>query len=172
VEYGVLGQLRVGTSERELTPPGQRARDLLAVLLLRRDQPVDPAVLLDLVWGDEAPALDTSVVHTVVARLRRLLGSDEIETTGRGYRLRPGSTDEAVFAGLVAEAQRLRTEAPERSIPLLREALGLGRADRAYADVSEDLVAAEAERLRDWRSALTESLAELLLEQGDRGSVD
>lgn len=172
MEYGVLGQLRVGTPERDLTPPGQRARDLLAVLLLRRDQSVDPAVLLDLVWGDEALPLDTSVVHTVVARLRRLLGSDEIETTGRGYRLCPASTDEAAFADLVAEAQRVRTEAPGRSIQLLREALGLWRADRAYADVTESLVAAEAERLRDWRSTVTENLAELLLERGDRESVD
>jgi predicted ATPase/DNA-binding SARP family transcriptional activator len=171
VEYGVLGQLRVGGPGHERTPTGQRARDVLAVLLARRDQSVDPLVLLDLVWGEESLPLDVSVVHTVVARLRRTLGSEEIETTGRGYRLRPGSVDETGFADLVEQAQRLRTGNPDRSIELFREGLALWRADRAYADVTDHLVSAEVARLGEWRSSATQGLAELLLEQGHREAV-
>ena len=41
VDYAVLGQLRVGHPGGDLTPPGQRARDLLAVLLTRRGRCTD-----------------------------------------------------------------------------------------------------------------------------------
>lgn len=167
MEYRVLGQLQVGTAEHDLTPKGQRARDLLAVLLVRREQSVDPLVILDLVWGDRAAPLEVSVVHTAVARLRRSIGSDEIETTDRGYRLRPGSHDEAAFSDLVAQAQHLPQGAPDRAIRRYREALALWRADHAYADVTDDLVAADVARLGEWRSSASQALAELLLERGE-----
>ena len=57
------------------------------MLLQRRGHVVTPDVLLDLVWGDAAAELTASTVHTVVARLRRALGSDVIETHDAGYRL-------------------------------------------------------------------------------------
>lgn len=172
VEYGVLGQLRVGTPERDLTPPGQRARDVLAVLLTRRDQAVDPTVLLDLAWGDEAISLDISVVYTLVARLRRTLGREAIETTGRGYRLRSVEIDDLRFGDLVEQAQRCRTQEPARAIELLREGLDLWRGDHAYADISDHLVAAEVGRLRERRAGATEMLAELLLARSGPGDLD
>ncbi|WP_395693441.1 BTAD domain-containing putative transcriptional regulator [Nocardioides sp.] len=140
---------------------------MLALLLARCDQPVDPQVILDLVWGDQALPLDVSVVHTTVARLRRAIGSDQIETTDRGYRLRAGTTDESAFSDHVARAERLRQGDPDRAIQLYREALGLWRADRAYADVTDHLVAAEVAKLGEWRSAASQALAELLMERGE-----
>jgi predicted ATPase/DNA-binding SARP family transcriptional activator len=172
VEYGVLGQLMVSSSGQDVTPSGQRARDLLATLLVKRDQSVDPLLLLDLVWGGESAPPEASVVHTVVARLRRTLGRDAIETTGRGYRLRPETTDEQTFMDLVAQAERARTGEPDRAIGLLREALGLWRADRAYADITDELVVAEVARLREVRAAATENLGELLLERGAKTDVE
>lgn len=162
----------MGGPEQDATPPGQRARDLLAVLLVRRNQAVDPMVLLDLVWGSEAALLDTSVVHTVVARLRRTLGRDAIETTGRGYRLHPDVTDEDAFVDLVEQAQRARHDKPDRAITLLKDALALWRADRAYADVTAELVAAEVGRLRERRSVATEVLAGLLLARGTKSDIE
>lgn len=172
VDYAVLGQLRVGDPDGDLTPPGQRARDLLAVLLTRRGRIVEPQVLLDLVWGPEAADLTVAVVHTVVARLRRTLGKDAIETTGRGYRIANARVDEDRFVDLVERAQRCRTEAPEQAIDLARQALAIWRSDTAFADISEHLVGAELGRLAKRRDAAIELLAELLLADEGTAEVD
>ena len=73
----VLSALRVTEPVSTGPPRGQRSRDLLAALLLRRGQPVDPGVLLDLVWGDGG-RLTPAVVHTQVARLRRDIGGKQV----------------------------------------------------------------------------------------------
>lgn len=135
--------------------------------MVRRQQSVDPSVILDLVWGESAVSLDVSVVHTAVARLRRVIGGREIETTDRGYRLRSDATDQAAFSDLVTRAQDLGHEDPDRAVRLYREALSLWRADRAYADVTDHLVAAEVARLGEWRSSASQALAELLLDRGE-----
>ena len=171
MEYGVLGRLCADDSGHDRTPRGARGRDLLAALLLRRDQAVDPDVLLDLVWGDDAARLTVAVVHTNVARLRRRLGPGSIETTGSGYRLR-GTTDADRFVTLVTAARRDRDAHPERAVGRLREALALWREDVAYADARDDLVAAERPRLHELRDGAVELLAALLLTGPDPGDAD
>ncbi len=160
MQYGVLGPLQVFRNGRDVTPRGQRTRDVLAVLLLRRGQAVDPLVLLDLVWGDEAAGLDAAVVHTVIARLRRTLGPDAIETSASGYRLGAASVDEEAYAALVARARNADSTA---SVELLREALGAWRSVPAYGDVSDGLVSIERARLHEMRHMARESLADALL---------
>ena len=160
MQYGVLGPLQVFRDGRDVTPRGQRTRDVLAVLLLRRGQAVDPLVLLDLVWGDEAVGLDAAVVHTVIARLRRTLGPDAIETSASGYRLGAVFVDEEAFAALVAPARNADSTA---SVELLREALGLWRSVPAYGEVSDHLVSIERARLHEMRHMTRENLADALL---------
>lgn len=168
VEYGVLGQLRAADQGTERTLRGQRARDVLAVLLLRQGSPVDPQVLLDAVWGEEAANLAPSVVHTVVARLRRALGENGVETTETGYRVSAGaSSDATAFADLVRTARSLEPAQAEQSITALRSALDLWRGPRAYDDVTDEIVAAERQRLEDLRATAVESLAESLLTLSD-----
>jgi predicted ATPase len=171
VEYGVLGRLCADDSGRDLTPTGARGRDLLAVLLLRRGQAVDPEVLLDLVWGPDPHGLGVAVVHTTVARLRRRLGPGSIETTGSGYRL-VGDTDADRFTDLVTDARRVRGSDPAAAIGHLRAALALWRGERAYADARDDLVAGERPRLHELRDGAVELLAGLLLEGADPDGAD
>ncbi|MET3962116.1 DNA-binding SARP family transcriptional activator [Marmoricola sp. OAE513] len=164
MEYGVLGALRVTDGTAVLTPRGQRPRDLLAMLLLRHPNAVDASVLLEGVWGDDAAELAPAVVHTVVARLRRSLGEDQVETSEVGYRLRPGTAVDAVaFADLVRSARALEPAQASESIEVLRTALALWRGDRAFDDVSDHLVTAERQRLDALRATAVESLAESLL---------
>ncbi len=168
MEGAVLGEVRIRTGDADLVPRGQRSRDLLAALMLRRGQSVEPLVLLDQVWGDTA-GRGTALVHTQVARLRRDIGSDTVLTTENGYRLAELSLDADRFADLVARA---RGGPPETAVDTLREALGLWRGTRPYADVAEDLVSAEASRLLGLRTASLELLAERLLDRRDHAGAE
>src|SRR5664279_5184269 len=67
MRVGVLGPLVVQLGDGDISVPGQRQRDLLTALLLRRGTPVPPEVLLDLVWRNENE-LTVAVVHTAVAQ--------------------------------------------------------------------------------------------------------
>ncbi len=161
VEAAVLGEVRVGRSGLDRAPRGQRSRDLLALLLVRRGQSVDPAVLLEHVWG-EGSGLGVAVVHTQVARLRRDLGGDTVLTTETGYRAAELDLDADRFAELVGRA---RGDQPQEAVAQLREALGLWRGDRPYADVTGELVAAETSRLVALRTVARELLAGRLLDR-------
>src|SRR5215813_11434311 len=68
-----LGAVRAWLTDRELALGAPRQRAVLAVLALRANQPVTRDQLIDAIWGYEPPAAATNVVHTYVARLRRVL---------------------------------------------------------------------------------------------------
>src|SRR6476619_4917200 len=107
MQVAVLGPLTVRLDDHDVTPCGQRVRDVFVVLLQRRGRPVTAEVLLDLVWGDDAGGLTAAVVHTVIARLRRHLGPASVVLREGGYLLDPGAaTDEDVFLELIAAARR------------------------------------------------------------------
>ena len=127
MQIGVLGPLLVQRDGAPVTPRGQRPRDVLAVLLQRRGQSVPPETILDLVWGsgDSGATLSVAAVHTVIARLRRSLGVDVVETHDIGYRLTGAATTDAeAFADRV---RRARGVPAAEAVPLYREALALWR---------------------------------------------
>lgn len=164
MEIAVLGELRVREGDLDRTPRGQRSRDLLAVLLMRRGQAVEPSTLLDLVWGQEAAALSAAVVHTQVARLRRALGENVVETTDTGYRLGDASTDAEEFLRGVDQARAIRD--PAAALVCLDQALARWRGTEAYADVSSAIVEPEVVRLDEARTDALELRADLLLRTG------
>ncbi|MGD9960992.1 BTAD domain-containing putative transcriptional regulator [Nocardioides sp.] len=168
MQYAVLGPLRALRDGRDVTPRGQRGRDVLALLILRRGQSVDPQVLLDQVWQSEATGLDATVVHTVVARLRHRLGADTIETTSTGYRLAEAPIDQVAFEDHLTRARGAPTT---QSTAELRSALALWRADPAYSDVSQNLTATEQPRLAELRHSAQEALIDDLLASGDAAAM-
>lgn len=163
IRVEVLGDLRARTGAGPCTVGGPRSRDLLASLLVRTGQSVDPALLLDLVWEDAS--LGVAVVHTQVARLRRAVDAELVHTTGLGYRIGPVVTDADEFESLARQA----TEAgeAEHAVRLLRTALGLWRGGTAFTGVRPELVAPEITRLDDRRQSAQERLAEVLLQLPD-----
>lgn len=132
------------------------------MLLLRRGQVVDPQRILELVWGHEAVSLTPAVVHTVVSRLRRSLGTTAVETTPTGYRLGPGSLDSDEFVQAVEPPGR---ESPQETVDRLRAALSIWRGPTAYADVDATLLSAEGTRLEELRALARHHLVDALLDQ-------
>jgi DNA-binding SARP family transcriptional activator/tetratricopeptide (TPR) repeat protein len=110
----ILGPLRVWRGGVELdTGPRQQAY-ILALLLARVGRPVSTSELVDLMWGEDAPASAVNVVQKYVGTLRRLLepalpvrGTGAyLFRRGNGYLFEPGPgmLDLAVFRGLVRAA--------------------------------------------------------------------
>jgi DNA-binding SARP family transcriptional activator/tetratricopeptide (TPR) repeat protein len=175
MHVGVLGPLVVEVGNGVVGVPGRRQRDLLAVLLLRRRTAVSPEALLDAVWRNES-GLTVSVVHTAVARLRRLCGVGLIERRDAGYALaRSIVTDADAFTEHVRSARRARRREDLAAAAVqYRAALADWRGPTPLADVSAHLVEADRARLTEVRVAVREELAELLLahpEVGDAGEA-
>ncbi|MEI2776719.1 MAG: BTAD domain-containing putative transcriptional regulator [Tetrasphaera sp.] len=165
VDFQVLGALQAGPNPNAVR--GQRARDVLALLVLRRGRPLSPELILDAVWADDAHRLDASVVHTVIARLRRALGHASITRHDQGYHLaRDIRVDADEFTRLVTAAQAMVPERHGEIVELLRRALALWTGPEAYAGVSDALVATDRPRLHELRDTATEQLAERLLAAG------
>lgn len=162
MDYRVLGQVQVAGDGAPLR--GRRPRDVLAFLLARRSRPLAPDVILDAVWDNEAYTLDVSVVHTVIARLRRVLGADAIRRHDNGYQLDPQAhVDADEFTRLLSAARTLVPDRQGEIVALLRRALSLWTGPEAYSGVSDSLVATERPRLHELRDSAIEQLAERLL---------
>src|SRR5688572_13802002 len=76
VGIGVLGPVTVGGATRL----GPRDRTVLAALVVCGDEALGFEQLAEAVWGGEPPASWRKVLHGCVARLRRTLGAEAIET--------------------------------------------------------------------------------------------
>ncbi|MFD1150710.1 AfsR/SARP family transcriptional regulator [Saccharothrix hoggarensis] len=110
IRFNVLGPLEVWHGGRRVPVPAGRARLLLAVLLLRANQPVSADELVDRLWDGEAPNPDRAkaTLQMVVRRLRQALGeANVVRTTTGGYLadLPPGALDLREFRDLVAEGR-------------------------------------------------------------------
>ena len=137
MEFRLLGPLEV-EGEHGVVPLGSgKQRSLLASLLLRANQSVSRASLIDDLWGDEPPSSAAHSVEVYVSRLRKTLheagGDGALATRGNGYLLQVGAgeSDAARFEKLLEQAGSAE---PEQEASLFREALALWRGP-ALADV-------------------------------------
>ena len=113
MEFRILGTLEVEDEGRLLKLGGTRQRAVLALLLLHANDVVPRARLIDELWGGEPPDTARTALQVHGSQLRKLLGSDRIETRSPGYALRvePGELDLERFQELVAQARRLEPAA-------------------------------------------------------------
>ncbi|HEX8866009.1 MAG TPA: AfsR/SARP family transcriptional regulator, partial [Lentzea sp.] len=117
VEYRVLGPLEVLLDGAPVAVPAGRCRALLATLLLRANEFVSTAEIVERLWDGAPPSLDRAgkTVHMIVTRLRQALGPASCVRTGPGgYAavVEPGQLDLLRFrahlnAGEHAEATAL-----------------------------------------------------------------
>jgi DNA-binding SARP family transcriptional activator len=112
---------------------------LLALLLLRANEPVSSEVLVEQWCGEAPPPTAQKMLHNQVAALRRVLGGERrLETRGSGYRLRvaEGKRDVDCFEALAARGRECLERGPQAAAGAFGEALGLWRgpalADLAY----------------------------------------
>jgi DNA-binding SARP family transcriptional activator len=137
----VLGPWRVVIAGRPVEIPAGQMRVLLAALAVSAGSPVPLDVLVVRLWPGRSPMRERATIHTYVARLRRLLGRETIETTPVGYQLmvEPGHIDLWLFKDLLRRA----AEAPAgEELALLRAALALWRGE-PFAEVASDWLSSE-----------------------------
>jgi DNA-binding SARP family transcriptional activator/DNA-binding CsgD family transcriptional regulator len=86
MEIWVLGTLEVSHDGRPVDVRGPLPRRLLALLALTPGREVSTERILEVLWGDDAPAAATTTLQSHVARLRRDLPVPAVLRTGRhGY---------------------------------------------------------------------------------------
>jgi DNA-binding SARP family transcriptional activator len=175
--FGVLGPLEVTAGGSPVPVIGRRQRELLAVLLLRANQPVSVDLLVDMIWPDRPPASAHRQVQNGVGRLRRTLTTggvrpDVIETRPGGYLLRIGADglDALAFATHVAMGKQAAADRLADAVVSLRAALALWRGP-PLADIDDHLVAREAHLLDEQRVAVLEDCVELELRLGRHDEV-
>jgi ABC-type transport system substrate-binding protein/DNA-binding SARP family transcriptional activator/streptogramin lyase len=178
IDYRLLGPIEAGVNGRVLDIAGHKQLALLAVLVLRANQPVSRDVLVDWLWGEHPPP---GVQHTLdvhISRLRKTLesaaGQQVVLTRPGAYLLRAAadSVDMRRFERLAKEGHRALAEnAPDRAAAELSEALALWRG-APLADVSDEAFAQpEIARLNDLRMGIIEDRIEADLALGRHGGV-
>ncbi|MEV0675007.1 BTAD domain-containing putative transcriptional regulator [Actinosynnema sp. NPDC050436] len=172
MRFGVLGPLRVWRDGVELPVGGPRQRDLLALLLLRRNRFLTTDWLADALWDGRPPASAAVTLRTHVAGLRRVLepGRGHREPAGLlrgrpgGYELvvPPDAVDAARFTALADDAAAALAAG---DVPLAehryRAALALWRGDvpTGLAAVRAEVAGLAEARLAAEEGLLTSAVA-------------
>ncbi|MEN3312824.1 MAG: hypothetical protein V7645_2153 [Actinomycetota bacterium] len=169
MDYRILGPLEALDGERQLPLGGARQRAVLALLLLHGNETLTRDVIVDELWGDEAPPTAAKVLQNCVSALRKELPPDTIRTVAGAYglALEPGELDRDRFERLLAEGRAAleagdHTEASDQ----LRRALALWRgaplSDLSYEPFAQD----EIKRLEELHIAALEDKIESELALG------
>ncbi|MFJ8017052.1 BTAD domain-containing putative transcriptional regulator [Streptomyces sp. NPDC096339] len=175
MRFEVLGPVTVRADDGTPVPvPEAKVRALLADLLVHRGRPVPVDRLIDDLWGDSVPGNPANTLQTKVSQLRRALAKADpaaralVEFGPAGYALRVDeeAVDAGRFAALTARARRQPD--PASRVSLLSQALGLWRAEEAYADQRDaGFAQAAIAGLAEQRLTVWEEYAELRLEIGE-----
>jgi len=168
----LLGPIDV-VADGEIRPvPGIRRKAVLAALALPARQVVSTDRLVDIVWGDTAPASAVNSLQNHVGFLRRVLGDRlAIRTQPPGYVLDLGGAATDVEDAEQSIRQGLRASDPEARTKLLQAAVDLWRG-RALPEVAclawfED----QAQRLDQVLLQARQALAESRLAMGQHHEV-
>ncbi len=144
-----------------------KERALLAELVLHANQIVSRERLMEVVWGENAPATAAATLNTYVSHLRSALEPGRAPRTRPGLLLTrepgyllavdPDCVDALRFERLAGEGRRALAagDAPTAAATL-REGLGLWRGDALADFVYEPFAQAEATRLEELRLATLE----------------
>ncbi len=167
----IVGQSSDGPNVVNVGTHKQRA--VLALLALQVGEVVSRDVVIDRLWGTQAPTSAVFTVRSLVSRLRRVLqsadGAFTVETKDPGWVLRadPERIDAGRFAALLVAARAAQSRGePAAAAATLRQALDLWRGDALADVVGAGYLAAEATHLNETRLQAVEDLAEAELAAG------
>jgi DNA-binding SARP family transcriptional activator len=95
-----------GVHWRQRAVVGDRPQPLLAALAARGGRPVPDDELIQLIWGEEAPANGLKSLQVLVSRTRSACGADTVVREDAGYRLgaTPSEVDSTRLSELVRDA--------------------------------------------------------------------
>jgi DNA-binding SARP family transcriptional activator len=169
MDYRILGPLEALDGERQLPLGGARQRAVLALLLLRGNETLTRDVIVDELWGDDAPPTAAKVLQNCVSALRKELPTDTIRTVAGAYQLalEPDELDRDRFERLLAEGRAaLETGDNAEASDQFRSALALWRgaplSDLSYEPFAQD----EIKRLEELHVAALEDRIESELALG------
>jgi DNA-binding winged helix-turn-helix (wHTH) protein len=117
--FRVLGPVEA-VRDGVVVPLGRRTlTDLFAVLAVSPGQVVTTEAIIQAVWHAGAPAHPRATLHSAVARLRRMIGEDFIQTHPSGYTFQATASDLDLlrFEELRATAARPPHTGPPRTQP-------------------------------------------------------
>lgn len=158
MEFRLLGPIEVVGDHGPVRLGGEKARAVLAALMLRRARAVSPETLVHAVW-ERPPPTARHAVAVYVSRLRRAVaaadgGRQRIVTRQSGYALEidPGELDVEVFRFAAARGREaMATHDWQTAWKTLGDALGTWRATPLACLTSSPLIetrlALEEERL-------------------------
>lgn len=169
MDFRLLGPLEVALDGLPVSLGGARARALLALLLLHRNEVVPLDKIVDELWA-EPPKTAEQVVRVYVSNLRKALGTPEIVLTrGGGYLLQVGADDVDAdrFDALRTEGHRLLAAGEAiQAVETLGDALALWRGAPLQDFAYERFAQSEIARLEELRLATLEDLFDARLAAG------
>ena len=173
---GVLGPPIVVTARGTCSVGGLAGR--LLVALAAADAPVDVKRLTEILWRDEPPATARAALHVHLGRVRRALagcegGTELVERTDVGYRLRPGTwqLDADLAAERAAQAGALLDQDADRALAAARASLQLWRGP-AFSVGGEVVAPVAAQRAGALRLEVEELEVAALLAAGRAGEAE
>lgn len=174
MEFRVLGPLEVSHDGKQVQLGSRKQRALLAILLLRANEPVTRDVLIDELWSERPPPSAAHTLHAYVSRLRKSFRAAGVEDPvlvrrAFGYMLRVGfgELDLHRFQQLAEDGRRsLSAGSPERAAEKLCEALSLWNGPPLADLAFEGFARIEVEQLDEQRLAVLEDRIEADLAVG------
>lgn len=172
MQVRLLGPVEVASGDLTRPVPGLRRKAVLAVLGLHAGQVVSSDHLIDVVWGENAPATALNTLQRHISYLRVLLGAKaSIVARPPGYVLDIG--DEATDVEAAERLIRQGTQSPDpaQTVTHLRAALALWRG-RPLADVAElRWLGEQAERLDHTEHEAVRALVDARLALGEHAQL-
>src|SRR2546430_5428211 len=171
MDYRILGPLEAFADGRGISLGGARQRAVLALLLLHGNETLTSDVIVDELWGDDAPPTAGKVLQNCVSALRKQLpgGAETLRTVGGAYALRvvADALDRDRFERLLAEGRAaLAAGDSAAASDRLQDALALWRgaplSDFSYEPFAQE----EIKRLEELHLAATEERIEADLALG------
>jgi DNA-binding SARP family transcriptional activator len=179
VEFLLLGPVEVRSGAAHLQLSSQRQRAVLAALLLTPGAVVAPHRLVEMVWGDAAPASAVANLRTHVSQLRRQLagvedGDPRILARAGGYLIdiHRDKLDIERFEQLAESGRCARLFGDDqRAAGLFGQALQLWRGTPLANLRSTAAIDSEVQRLHESRLAVIEALCRCRLNLGAHAEV-
>jgi DNA-binding SARP family transcriptional activator len=178
MRINVLGPIEVIADGKVVPLTGHGQRALLAALAFDHGKIVPADGLIEIIWGESAPASARTKIQSHVSALRRAIGcgvrdaDSPLLTIPPGYLLSEcAQTDLAEFGVLAARGSKA-AEAGEPGVAstMFGDALALWRGT-AFAGVGSAALRAAAESLAERRLLVAEAKAEADLLLGRHGTV-
>ncbi|MFC4334847.1 BTAD domain-containing putative transcriptional regulator [Salininema proteolyticum] len=167
----LFGPVRFELDGRPLLLPGRQLPKLMSLLALNPERPLSLELVIDLVWPDRVPKNAIRMAQNLVSRLRSILvaadGSDVI-VEQRTVTLVGIDSDVARFESLVCEARAEGANGDFNTVCSRYDA-ALNLVAGTPLEGVDDVLPADAARLRRMIDQARTALLESLLNVGDHG---